>query len=417
MNKKIIIGSVIGVILIAIIAANVIRSSGSVSAFSGGRTFDVKVQKVEKGNISSTISASGVIEEVEKKEIYFETPMKVKKLYVKKNQKVSKGEKLVELELDALQSQLEQEKVNKSVQELAIQRALSGTAENNVKSAELAYNDAKKNFENSKALYESEAISKSDYERAEKAVKDAEIALNTARKMLGGQGIDTMTQQQSLKATELRIADIERKLKKIEENSLSPIDGVIAEINMEEGGFTSSMAPAFKLVNLEKLKIKADIKEYDIRRVAVGQDVKITGDAIDKKDEVMGKVNSISPVAKKSRTTSGEETLIEVSIDVVKSSTALKPGLSVTCDIITKVKNDVPIVSFEMLKEDKDGNKLVFVVDKDNIMRERKVELGITSDLSAEVVKGLEVGDNVVLNVQPSYKDGARAKIIKDEKK
>ncbi|MCX7710951.1 MAG: HlyD family efflux transporter periplasmic adaptor subunit [Clostridia bacterium] len=417
MKKKIIIGSAIALILIAVIAVNIVRSSGTAAAFNSGKTFDVRVKKIEKGNISATVSASGVIEEVDKQEVYFETPLKVKKILVEKNQKVTKGQKLVELDTDSLVSQLEQEKINKSVQELAIKKAASGSADNNVKSNQIAYNNAKKDYENTKALVAAGAASQSELDKAKKALDDAEIALDSAKRGLGSQGIDVETQSHTLKATILKITDIETKLKKINDSAVSPIDGAIAEINIQDGGFTPSTQPAFKLVNPEKLRIKADIKEFDLKNVAVGQDVNITGDAINKNDGVTGKVESISPMAKKNKTTSGEETLVEVVVSIVKGHPVLKPGLTVTCDIITKVKNGVPVVTFDMLKEDKDKNKYVFVVDKNNIMHEKKVELGVTSDLDAEVISGVSEGEMVVLAVQPTYKDNSKVKIIQDEKK
>lgn len=417
MKKKIIVGSVIAIVIIAFVAINILKNSGAIGAFGGGKTFEVQVQKVQKGNISSSISASGVIEEVNKQEVYFDSALKVKKLLVEKNQKVSKGEKIIEFDLDSLLSELDKEKVNKTVQELAIQRATAGTGANNLESAQLAFDESKEDYENSKFLYEAQAISKADLNKAEKAYKDAEIALKNARLGLNSQNIDTQSQMQGLKTTLLRIADIETKLKKIEENSVSPIDGVLAEVNVEEGGFTNSTQPTFRIVNTDKLKIKADVKEFDIKQVSAGQEVVITGDAIEKSDGVTGRVSSISPVAKKSITSGEEETLIEIEVEIVKSHPVLKPGLSVTCDVITQVKTGVPIISFETLREDKDGNKSVLVVDSSGIIHERPVKLGVTADLDAEVLEGLKEGEKVITKVQPSMKEGSKAKIIGENTK
>lgn len=417
MKKKVIIGSLIAVVIIAVVAANIVKNAGSVTAFSSGKTFEVTVKQIEKGSISSSISASGVIEEVDKQEVYFETPLKVKKLLVEKNQKVTKGQKLAEFDMDSLLSELEKAKVTREVQELAIKKLQSsdGTAANNLRSAQLNYDEKKKNYDNSKNLFDSGAVSRTELDQAKKAYDDAEIALNNARLALGSQSIDVQSQQQNLKSTLLAISDIENKIKKIEESSASPIDGVISEINVQEGGFTSSMTPTFKFINADKLKVKADVKEFDIKKVEVGQEVAISGDAIEKSDGVTGKVTSISPAAKKNTTATGDETLIEIEVEIVKGHPVLKPGLSVTCDVVTNVRNDVPLVTFEMLREDKDGNKFVFVVGKDNILEERPVKLGVTSELDAEVVEGLKEGETVVEKVQPSMKSGSKAKIIKGE--
>lgn len=421
MKKKVIIGVALVIVIGAVVAVNVLKNTGAISAFSGGKAVEVKVKKIEKGNISAAISASGIIEEIDKQEVYLDTQLKVNKILIEKNQKVTKGQKLVELDMDTLNSQLEQEKVNKSVQELAMGKLRPGTSsavENNVKASESDYADKKRKYENTKTLFDAQGASQSELDTAKKAVDDAEIALRNARLGVNNQDIDVSSQGQNLRAIDLKISDLETKIKKINDSSVSPIDGIISDVNIVEGGFTSNAQPAFKVVNTDKLKIKADVKEFDIKRVAVGQSVKITGDAIDKNDGVIGKVESISPVAKKNKTTSGEETLIEVTISIIKGHPVLKPGLSVTCDVIYKEDHDVLITSFETLREDKDGNKSVLVFDeKAGILHEKKIKLGVTSDLSAEVVEGINEGDSVVTEPQPNFKDGSKAKLAKDIKK
>lgn len=446
MKKKILIGSAIAVVVIVLIVANVLNNAGAVATFSGGKTFGVKAKKIETGTISSFVSASGAIEEIDKAKIYFDTPLKVQKILVEKNQKVTKGQPLVQLDMDQMNSELEQAKVSKTVQELAIQkvRMADGTkstaameasvyiADNNVKSAESAWNDSKKKYEDNKTLYEAKAISKSELDMAEKAVKDTATALENARlnykssvdnleevkksnaQYASSRDLDLQTQEQNLKATILKITSLENNLKKISENVLSPIDGTVAEINIEEGAYTSNMQAAFSIINLDRLQAKANVKEFDVKSVAVGQKVKISGDAIDKASEITGKIASISPVAAKSKTTSGDETLVEITVSIDKTAPVLKPGLSVTCDIETVTAKEVPMASFEMLNEDKDGNKYVFVVDEKGIARTKPVKLGITSELDAEVKEGLKAGELVVLNAPPSLKDGAKVKIQKD---
>jgi HlyD family secretion protein len=421
MKKKIIIGASLVILIAAIIAANIIKNTGAVSAFSGGSAVEIKVNKIEKGNISAAVSASGTIEEIDKQEIYFDTPLKVKKILVENNQKVTKGQQLVELDMDDLNSQLEQEKVNKSLQELGMNKLRPGkgsAADNNVKSAESSYNDAKSTYEKNQTLFNAQSISQNELDRSKKAFDDAEIALRNARLGVESEGIDVSSQGQNLRAADLKIAGLETKIKKILDSSVSPIDGVISDINIVAGGFTSNAQPAFKVVNPEKLKITADVKEFDIKKVAVGQKVNITGDAIDKSDGVTGVVTSISPVAKTNTTASGEETLIGVVISIVKGIPVLKPGLSVTCDIIYKEDANVLITSFETLREDKDGNKSVLVFDqKAGILHEKKIKLGVTSDLSAEVIEGINEGDLIVSEPQPNVKEGTRAKLAKEAKK
>ncbi len=421
MDKKVIIGGIIAIVAISLITVSILRTTGSTSAFGGGSGYPVKVAAIQKGDISSSISASGVIEEVEKGEVYFDTPLKVLKVLVAEGDRVTKGQKILEVDTGTLASELEKLKTNKGIQELSLNSnvANSGvsTAQSAVKKAEKAYNDSKEALQKNKNLYEASAISKSDLEASEKAVEQAETAVNDAREAyqvaVETRNVNRTTTEENLKVTDISIKDIENSMAKIAELTVSPIDGVVVALNVDAGGFISNVQSAYKVINPDKLQVKAKIKEYDIKNIAVSQNVRITGDAIDKEKVITGKVTAISPVATINRTTSGEETVIEVTVTVENPEGILKPGLNVTCDIYTVDKKGVIVAPMEMITEDKDGNKLVYVVDTANkTMKETRVKLGINSDMTVEVLEGLKEGDLVIIEPQPMYKDGEKVRIL-----
>lgn len=421
MKKKIIIGSLIVVLVAVLAAVNIIKSNDSTAVFGGGKAFSVRTVEIHKGEISSYISANGKVEEIEKAEIYFDTPLKVVKLPVSVNQKVSRGQTLVELDMDSLETELEKLRLNKRIQEISMN---SNTLEsevtraaNAVKSAENAYNDSLSAYVKSKELFEANAISKSELEAAEKALSAAEIALNNARvsyeSAVSGRNANRNTAEENLKAIELSISDLEARIEKIKKSTVSPIDGYLSEVNLTEGAYTSSMQPAFVVVNLDRLQVKANVREYDIKDVKVGQTVRITGDSLDKDMDIKGRITSIAPVAKINRTTSGEEVIIETIVSIDDGQSGIKPGISVTCDIYTNERKDVLIAPMQVIDEDKDGNKFVFVV-RDGVMHKKTVKTGISSDMNVEILEGLSEGDTVVLEPQPIYKDGAKVKIINE---
>lgn len=428
MNKKLIIGGIIVIGTIALIAVSIAKS-GSSPVFGGGAGTSVKVATIEKGEISSYISSDGIVEEAEKAEVFFDTPLKVNKVLVKRGDSVKKGQKLLELDLDSLNTQLETLKLNRNTQEISlssktmdteVERALSALS-----SAERNYADTKRTYENNKALYEANAISKNELDMSEKAFIEADTGINglgnarlNYQNALESKKNGKLTGQDNLNVTNLQIEELEKRLTKITDAAVSPMDGVIAELSVQDGSFTSSMQYSYKVINPEKLQVKADIKEYDIKNVAAGQNVRITGDAIDKNTVVTGKVLSVSPVAVTNMTSSGSETVIEVLIGIEGAGDILKPGLNVTCDISTVDKKGVVLAPMEAITPDKDDNKLVYVVDPEkNIMTERKVTLGINSDMNVEVIDGLKEGDIIVLNPQPTYKDGAKVRIEGNTKK
>lgn len=418
MNKKVIIGGIIGIVAVGLITGGILKSMGS-----GGNSVTVSTVSVEKGSISSTISSDGVIEEVEKAEVFFDTPLKVIRVMIDEGQKVTKGQQLLELDMEVLNSQLETYKINRNTQQISINsKALDAEVErasNNLKAAERNYIDSKKTYEDNKVLYQANAISKAELDMSEKAfieadsgmggLKNARISYSTA---VESRTNSKKSLQDSLKVTDLQISDLEKKISTIREECTSPINGLVAAVNVQEGAFTNSMQSAYKIINPDKLQIRAKINEYDIKNVKIGQNVTVTGDAIDKGTEIKGTIKSISPVAITSMTSNGSETVVEVLIQVDGAGEVLKPGLNVTCEIMTVDKKDVLLAPMEAITPDKDDNMMVFVVNKDTkLMTQRAVTVGINSDMNVEILEGLQEGELIILDPQPSYRDGLRVKI------
>lgn len=425
MKKKIIIGSIIVVLTAALISVNLLKSSDSAQVFVGGKAILVNTSEIVKGDISSYITASGTVEEVEKADVYLDSPLNVKAVLAEKGQRVQKGQKLVELDLSSLEIELEKLKISKSTQELSLNStnldAQISKAESAVKSAERNYNESKKNYETNKVLFEEGAISEVDYKTSERALTEAKSALDDAKvaydSAVAGKSEDRQIKELNLKATLLSIQDLEQRIQKLSSKMYSPIDGVISEINLEEGTTADTMRPIYKIINPDKLQARVYINQFDIKNVEKGQKVYISGDSIDKDDNITGTVLSIAPSAQSNVTTNGQEVVVEALVSIDKVSPVMRAGLKVDCDIYTAEKKGVLIASLDMIKEDKDGNKSVFVVNEENnTMVEKPVELGIISDMKIEIVKGLAEGDKVILDPQPTYKDGARVKILEDIK-
>lgn len=443
MKKKIVIGICVGVLVIAVIAASIIRNSGAVGS---GPVFSVSAAEIKKDDISSAISANGTVTEVEKSEIYLDTPVKVTKLYIKQNDIVKKGQKLADFDFDTLNLQLDQAKLQKKTQELALQKlkltdtAVSiATAQNGLKAAESSVTSAQrtldnaiKDRDNTKSLYEMGDKSKNDLDLAENKVKDAEEALknaklkvenekenvNTASKSTSTKQIDIQSQELAIENSALTIKDLENKIKKYNDAMYATMDGVATHVNVTEGSFTPNAQPVFTLVNPDKLEVKLNINEYNAKMMQPGQSVDITGDSIPETDKITGKVESVSPVASTNTNNTGtQETVIQVTVSIDNITEVIKPGITVNCDIKTVDIKNILTLQLDMLSPDKDGKNFVYVLSKDKqTMHKLPVEIGTTSDMKGEIKSGdIKEGDLVVMNPKSTFKDGARVKLVEDK--
>ncbi len=446
MKKKVFIGVGVVALIIILIVVGIVKNDGTAGT---GAVFSVKTGEIAKGNISSSLSANGTVTEIEKSEVYIDTPLKVTKVHIKQNDVVKKGQKLADFNFDDINLKLDQAKLQKRTQELTLKKLTLmdttvstttsenslKTAENTLTSAQRSYDTALKNRDNVKALYEVGAKSKSELDDAENSLKDSETALNNAKLSLESQKaaikdtaksnsqstsskqIDIETQKVAIETTSLTIKDLENKINNYTAAMYSTMDGIASQVNILEGSYTPSGQPVFVVVNPNKLEVKMNINEYNAKQVKLGQSVDITGDSIPETDKVTGKISRISPIATKNTTGTGTtETVIEVVAEIENITAAIKPGITVSCEIRTVDINNVLSVDLDMLSTDKDGNYFVFVLSEDKkTMNKKQIELGFTSDMKAEVKSGdIKEGNLVVMNPNTTYKDGARVKISED---
>jgi multidrug efflux pump subunit AcrA (membrane-fusion protein) len=452
MKKKVIIGIGVAVLVIALVAVAIVKNSG---AAGSSAVYSVEAEKITKGDISTVLSANGTVKEVEKSEVYVDTPLKVTKVLVKQNDSVKKGQQLVEYDFSDLTMQLDKAKLEKRTQELTLKKtAVTDTtvsttedrnaikvAENTITSAQRSYDVALKNRDVAKELYKVGDKTKSELDKAESDLKDAETALDNAKldlaskkgalqdkinttaksnkQFLSTKQIDLETQKVAIETSNLTIKDLENKISKYKAAMYSNIDGIATQVNVTEGSTSPSGQPVFVIVNPSNLEVKMNVNEYNAKQIKLGQEVDITGDSIPETDKITGKVSKISPIASKNNTSNNStETVIEVSVAIDNVTSAIKPGITVNCDIKTVNMKNILSVQLDMLSQDKDGNNYIYIVSNDKkTMSKKKIELGTTSDMRAEIKSGdIKDGDMAVMNPKVTYKDGDRVKLIENVK-
>ncbi|AGC69708.1 efflux transporter, RND family, MFP subunit [Thermoclostridium stercorarium subsp. stercorarium DSM 8532] len=439
MKKKTVAITVLVIAIIALMIFLNLNKNNDLTVSSGviskKNAISVKATTIETGTISSYVSAPGQVKEVNKAQIFFDTPLRVLNVFVDKYDLVQEGDRLVELDVSTLTDELERLKIQKEIQSITLKKLESGqnllsletnlaSARNAYTRAEDAYNSALEEYNKQLKLYESGVISEAQLKQYDQALKDAKSALDNAQinlesaeksydSSVSSHDLDIQAQVKNVELLSRQIAEIERKLSKIKSLEKSPITGYVTEIYLTEGGYTVTGQPAFTIIDSQNLEISATVDEYNSKDILPGQKVRITGDALGENVELAGEVISVAPVATKVQSTSGTQTVIEVIIEPKEGFDVLKPGLNVDCEIITHEKSGIPVAEFNIFLEDKDKNQYVMLIDKDNMtVHQKYVTLGIYSDMLVEIMDGLEPGDMVVVDPQPSLKDGDRVKVV-----
>lgn len=405
------------------------------SGTSARNAIPVKAVTIETGSVTSYVTAPGMVEEVNKSQVFFDTPLRVIKVLVNKNDSVQKGDKLIVLDTSSLEDEMDRLAVQKEIQSITLKKLESGqnllSLEAQLASAKKALEQAQENhqtaldeYNKQLGFYEKGIIPKTQLDQYEKAAKDVEAVVDNAQlsfenaekayqSSVGGLDLDIQSQIKNIELLSSQIDDIRKEINKIRNLEKAPIGGFVTEVNVIEGGYTYTGQPAFTIIDAENLQITAAVSEFNTKDIAIGQQVTITGEALGDDLKLSGEVTAVAPIATRIQTASGTETVVEVSIAPNDTEGVLKPGLNVDCDIITQEKNDVVVAEYNIFIDERDRKQYVLLIDTEKMtMRKQYVILGIYSDMHVEVVDGLKAGDVVVADPQASYGDGDRIRIM-----
>jgi HlyD family secretion protein len=153
--------------------------------------------------------------------------------------------------------------------------------------------------------------------------------------------------------------------------------------------------------NLARLRVRVYVDEPELGRVAPGQPVTITWEALPGKQwqgTVERKPTSIQPL--------GSRQVGEVICSINNPDRELIPGTNVDAAIRTAVAENALVIPKETLRRDVQGS-FVFRLNGDTIER-RPVQIGNSTISEVQVLQGLSEGDAVALPTDTPLKPGDR---------
>ena len=376
MKKKIFIAAGIIVVLLIIILLNI--------KFKG-KTITVKVEKVERGEIKSVVSAPGRVSPKNEVNISSDIMGKLIKLNVREGDQVKRGKIIAELE--------------RTREEAAVEVARSS-----LYSAEASFELKKSTFKRKEKLYEKSLISKEEFEVSKTEFRMAELTV------------------------EERQASLKNALENLNKTIIrSPINGVVTRLNVEEGEtvVTGTMnnpgTVLMVLSDLSQMEVECEVDESDIVDLEIDQFAEINVDAFG--DSIFeGHVVEISNAGRTSGMGTQEEvTNFEVKVTFDETDSRLRPGMSSTVDIISAIRDSalkIPIQCIVERGKDEKKKTGVFIIENDKA-NFREIETGISSEIDIEIIEGLEEGEMVVsgpYSVLLKLKDGDNVKVKKPPK-
>lgn len=303
-------------------------------------------------------------------------------------------------------------------------------AQADVAQADTQYQLARTQLERTRSLVNSNAISRSEFDEAEATFKNAAAVRASV--------------QAKLRALDAGIASAEAKLSQakltLEETDLiSPIDGIIAYLNIEEGFYftqntvrTNSESEALQTIPIividpSSYEITVDIPAFEAGRIRVGQDVLISPGNLPATDPFDQATVSGPPATNATGTVFSVNPAVNPggrSVQVVVRTTGgaenLQDGMFSACWIQVENSSEALVAPFEAFLFE-DNQPYVFVIEaasepesgsEFSIARRRPVTIGIQGLESRQIVSGVADGERVATTGRYRLVDGAPVSVI-----
>lgn len=227
----------------------------------------------------------------------------------------------------------------------------------------------------------------------------AEAQLQQARLQVKNAEIQVASANNQVRLAEIQVKQAQRRL---DQASLkSPIDGVIAALNVKAGEAVGAGGqPAAVVVDLSKYYIDITVDEVDIAKVKVGQEVNVTLDSLPGV-EVKGKVTRISPTSKLVNGVVSYD--VRVSVDAAKD-VELRSGMTANASIVLDRRDGVLLAPNWAVRRDRNSGKTFLTVRvNDQQVTEVEVKTGLRNDAFSEILSGAKPGDVVVAPSAPNF--------------
>lgn len=409
------------VIILSILGLLVLGGIGAAVAFGKReKSVEVTVEPVTRRTIIQTVSATGKIQPETLVKVSSEVSGEVIFLGVKEGDTVRKGQLLVRIQPDLVQSQLDQA------------RAASESSKAQIGTAKAELDRAQLDFDRVKKLFDKQFSSKDELDRVTATLNSAKARFEATNK------------------------DYERSVAALRQSGVTsgrtviyaPNDGVIVSLAVEKGEKVLGTAQfqgteILQLADLSVMNAEVDVDENDVVLISRYDSVRITADAFPGRT-FRGYVYQIGNSAKRAAVGTQEEVVnFAVKIRIVDNEFRFRPGMSCDVEIETETRPNVIAVPLQSvtIRRSQDNAKpentggggppgtqatepkkkasqkppsVVFVQDNTKA-KMVQVETGISDNGYIEILKGLEEGQTVISGnfraISKDLEDGSLIKI------
>ncbi|PRX18512.1 RND family efflux transporter MFP subunit [Orenia metallireducens] len=375
------------------------------------KTVPVEVVSAKLGQVSNYVAVTGETAAIKTAQVTPQAQGEVEAVYVEVGDRVKKGAKLLQLDQDAALIQLKQAEASVKAAQANLTKLLKGAKEEEIasleaqlKQAKSAYEQAKSAYTRQQKLFEESIISKQTLEQAESqyiasesGYKSAQLSLKLAKEGATAEEIKALEAQVAQAKAGLESA----KLVLSKTTVVAPIEGIVSRVDVSEGE-VASMQSVIGITNIDRIKVMTYVSQSVVNKLRITQEVKVELEAI--KQSFTGQIKSISPVADQQKKSFPVEIIIE------NPNNTLKSGMYTEVILDTDTVSGAVVISEDDILNDQAGD-YIYVAEDGKAVR-RDVEVGLTNGKEAVILRGVEVGDKIIVSGQDQVKQGTNVEVV-----
>lgn len=388
------------VAVVGLAAAGCSKSETAQAHAREGTPKAIQAEPVRQDSVTRTVDVVGTLAAVDEVTISSEADGKVAKILADLGDRVSAGQLLVQLDNEKQQYTVAQ-------QQAALARTLAqygapdsehlpeleDTPDARRANADLV--QATQAYDRASELFKRTLIS-------QQALDDAKAALQSKRAIYNSAIQNAKNLRASIQASEATMKLAGRQLRDTEIRA--PFDGFVQKRFVNMGELVKTQMPVMAIVQLDPLKVTAEIPEKMAPWINAGQAVDLKVDAYQDRS-FTGKVSRISPAVNTATRAFPFEALVP------NKDAVLKPGTFARVHIESGKVDSVLTVPYAALQY-RYGVNRVFVVTGDKLVI-RELSVGERVGDRIEVMSGVKAGERVAITDVDSLNDGAPITVTK----
>ena len=371
----------------------------------------VQTAQAEKQSIRQIIRSEAVLFPKNQAAITPKIVAPVKKFYVNRGSRVHTGQLLAVLEnrdLAAAETEnkgsYQQAEANYGIETSSALPEEWQKAEYDLKAAKESYDGQQKIYDSRKKLFEEGALPRKDFDSSAVALIQAKSQYEIAAMHMTALQIAGKKQQKQ--AAEGQLTSAKGKYEGAAallaySEVRSPIDGVVTDRPTYEGETPAPGTPLMTLMDTSSVIARTHIPQDQAVQLKPGDAATIHAPG---GIEVTGKVSLVSPALDPNSTT------VEVWIEAANPDGRLRPGTTVTVEMLARTVDYAIVIPASALLKTPDGATTVMIV-RDGHAQQVEVELGVREDDRVQIIKGVAGGETVIVRGSYGLPDKTKVKI------